>query len=187
MSLVKIQSELKAPKSQRNNFGKYNYRNCEDILEAVKPILLKYDAELTISDEIKQAGDYTYVESCAVITIGEKSYSTTAQAGIEKAGGMQLPQAFGSAGSYARKYALNGLLLIDDTKDADATNKHDTGHSKPSQTPKKKAPEPEGWATILKDILPGLKPKDWDDFLENYPDGVKALRAEFVKRKNSKG
>jgi len=139
MSLVKIQNELHAPKNQRNNFGKYNYRSCEDILEAVKPLLLRYDAELTLSDEVKQAGDYIYIEStCSISIHGESQaeYTTTAQAGIEKAGGMALPQAFGSASSYARKYALNGLFLIDDTKDADATNTHGKSAPKTNVVPK---------------------------------------------------
>ena len=124
MSLIKIQSELKAPKSLRNNFGKYNYRSCECILEALKPILLKYDATLTISDEVKEAGDYVYIEASCILKVGKEQYQTHAQAGIEKAGGMALPQAFGSASSYARKYCLNGLFMLDDTKDADALNTH---------------------------------------------------------------
>lgn len=133
MLLIKIQSELKAPKSLRNNFGKYNYRSCECILEALKPILLKYDATLIISDSVHEVGNYVYVEATCTLsymipdggTHKEKVYITTAQAGIEKAGGMALPQAFGSASSYARKYCLNGLFMLDDTKDADATNKHE--------------------------------------------------------------
>lgn len=154
MSLTKIQNELKAPKNQRNSFGKYNYRSCEDIMEAVKPLLLKYDATLTMSDEIKSITSVTqiskevkadcsisYVEATCMLVIGEGKlgYKTQAQAGIEKAGGMALPQAFGSASSYARKYALNAMFLIDDTKDADATNEHGKGDKKPS-TPLKATP-----------------------------------------------
>ena len=125
--LNKIQTELKAPKNQRNNFGKYNYRSCEDILEAVKPLLSKYNCTLTVSDEIKQVGDVMYVESIAIISDGENQVHTKAQAGIDiNRKGMDIAQSFGSSSSYARKYALNGLFLIDDTKDADATNDHST-------------------------------------------------------------
>jgi hypothetical protein len=124
--LRRIQTELKAPKNQRNNFGKYNYRSCEDILEAVKPLLSKYECTLTVSDEIKQLGDIIFVESIAVISDGEHDVITMAQAGIEpNRKGMDIAQSFGSSSSYARKYALNGLFLIDDNKDADSTNTHD--------------------------------------------------------------
>lgn len=125
-SLLKIQAELKAPKNQRNNFGKYNYRSCEDILEAVKPLLTKYKCTLKISDEIKEVGSITFVESTATIIDENKNVEeTTAQAGIDiNRKGMDIAQSFGSSSSYARKYALNGLFLIDDTKDADSTNTH---------------------------------------------------------------
>ncbi len=139
MSLIKIQSELKAPKSLRNNFGKYNYRSCECILEALKPILLKYNATLTISDSVHEVGNYVYIEATCTLMIDDVAYMTTAQAGIEKAGGMALPQAFGSASSYARKYCLNGLFMLDDTKDADDLNEHGKGDKKPS-TPLKSTP-----------------------------------------------
>tara|TARA_R100000951_G_scaffold43080_1_gene36239 strand:- start:5260 stop:5802 length:543 start_codon:yes stop_codon:yes gene_type:complete len=125
-ALQKIQAELKAPKNQRNNFGKYNYRSCEDILEAVKPLLDKQKCTLTISDEIKEVGGITFVEAVAIISDGENQVHVKAQAGIDiNRKGMDIAQSFGSSSSYARKYALNGLFLIDDTKDADATNTHD--------------------------------------------------------------
>ena len=124
--LRKIQTELKAPKNQRNNFGKYNYRSCEDILEAVKPLLDKYECTLTVSDEIKQLGDIIFVESIAIISDGENQVHTKAQAGIDpNRKGMDIAQSFGSSSSYSRKYALNGLFLIDDSAlDPDATNTH---------------------------------------------------------------
>lgn len=123
--LVKVQNELKAPKNQRNNFGKYNYRSCEDILEAVKPLLYKHGLLLSVSDEIKENPLGIYVEATATVTDGEKSHKVTAQAGIDvNRKGMDISQSYGSSSSYARKYALNGLFLIDDTKDADATNNH---------------------------------------------------------------
>jgi len=133
--LLAIQSELKCEKSQYNSFGKYSYRSVEDILEAVKPLLNKHDCVLTISDEIRSAGDYVYVHASVILQKSDLSAESRvicqAQAGIEKAGGMALPQAFGSASSYARKYALNGLFLIDDTADADRTNTH--GKEKPAK------------------------------------------------------
>jgi hypothetical protein len=123
--LIQIQSELKAPKSQFNSFGKYHYRNAEDILEALKPILLKHGCTLTISDEIKTAGDIMYVESKATLCHEGDCVSVTAQAGIDpNRKGMDIAQAFGASASYARKYALGGLFLLDDSKDADATNTH---------------------------------------------------------------
>ena len=123
--LINIQSELKAPKNQFNSFGKYHYRNAEDILEAVKPILLKHGCTLTLSDEIKTAGNIMYVETTARLCHEGDFMSVTAQAGIDlNAKGMSQAQCFGASSSYARKYALSGLFLLDDSKDADATNTH---------------------------------------------------------------
>ena len=132
--LQKIQAELKAPKNQRNNFGKYNYRSCEDILEAVKPLLKKYNCTLTISDEIKELGGILFVEAVSIISDGENQVHVKAQAGIDpNRKGMDIAQSFGSSSSYARKYSLNGLFLIDDTKDADSTNTHGKATSKSNQ------------------------------------------------------
>ena len=126
--LRKIQAELKAPKNQRNNFGKYNYRSCEDIIEAVKPLLDKYKCTLTISDEVREVCGVLFVEAMAFISDGTDSVHTKAQAGIDpNRKGMDIAQSFGSSSSYARKYCLNGLFLIDDTKDADSTNTHGKG------------------------------------------------------------
>ena len=128
-----IQSELKAPKNQRNNFGKYNYRSCEDILEAVKPLLKKHKCTLTISDEVKELGGLLFVEAISIISDGENQVHVKAQAGIDpNRKGMDIAQSFGSSSSYARKYSLNGLFLIDDTKDADATNTHNKAPKAPA-------------------------------------------------------
>jgi hypothetical protein len=127
MSIVKIQEELKAPKNQRNNFGGYNYRSAEDIIEAVKPIAHKYGYYLIISDEIVEVGGRIYVKATARLQPNEAGniYSATGWAREEETKkGMDGAQITGAASSYARKYALNGLLAIDDTKDADATNTH---------------------------------------------------------------
>lgn len=117
-ALTEIQKRLKAPKSNYNSFGKYNYRSCEDILEAVKPLL--GDNTLTLSDEVVQIGDRIYVKATAVFRDGATETRVSAFAReAESKKGMDESQVTGTASSYARKYALNGLFLIDDTKDAD--------------------------------------------------------------------
>jgi len=118
--LIRIQQELKAPKNQFNKFGGYAYRSCEDILEAVKPLLSREGLVLTLSDEVQACGDYVYVVARASISDGQNTVSVTACArdSIDRKG-MDGSQVTGAASSYARKYALNGLFLIDDTKDAD--------------------------------------------------------------------
>ena len=125
--LLAVQKELKAPKNQRNNFGKYNYRSCEDILEAVKPLLVEYGLTMIITDSVQEVAGIPLI--CATVEIYDALNntlitSTSAQAGIDiNRKGMDISQSFGSSSSYARKYALNGMFLIDDTKDADATSK----------------------------------------------------------------
>ena len=137
--LIAIQSELKAPKNQYNEFGKYNYRNAEDILEAVKPLLKKYELALTLRDEIVEVGGRIYVKAIAALFDGKDRIETCAFAREEDAKkGMDSSQVTGSTSSYARKYALNGLFCIDDTKDSDATN---TGDAPPKKEAKKDAPK----------------------------------------------
>ena len=126
MSLLNIQSELKAPKNQYNSFGKYKYRSTEDILEALKPLLLKYKCVMTISDKIEEKAGIIFCETYIQFFDKDgKEFNSCASAGIDpNRKGMDIAQSFGASSSYARKYALNGLFLIDDTKDADATNTH---------------------------------------------------------------
>jgi hypothetical protein len=126
MNLVKIQAELKAPKNQTNSFGKYKYRSAEDIVEAVKPILSKYGTALVITDEVVQVGERIYIKATASLLDGtDDSISVSGWAREEEVKkGMDAAQITGSASSYARKYALNGLFAIDDTKDSDSTNEH---------------------------------------------------------------
>ena len=127
-----IQQKLKAPKNQFNKFGKYNYRSCEDILEGVKPLL--GDLVLTVNDEIVIVGDRIYVKATATITDGENSISNQAFARESLAKkGMDDSQITGTASSYARKYSLNGLLLIDDTKDADSMD-NSNNSNQPTET-----------------------------------------------------
>tara|TARA_R110002049_G_scaffold75498_5_gene194226 strand:+ start:3708 stop:4259 length:552 start_codon:yes stop_codon:yes gene_type:complete len=124
-SLVQVQAQLKAPKAQRNNFGKYNYRSCEDILEAVKPLLLAQGLMMTITDEVTEIAGMPMISATVTVKDASGEVSVSAQAGIDpNRKGMDIAQSFGSSSSYARKYALNGMFLIDDTKDADATNDH---------------------------------------------------------------
>lgn len=126
MKLSIIQAEIKAPKGQMNKFGNYKYRSCEDIVEAAKPVLQKHGFYLTLSDEIICIGTRFYVKATVSIFDGTESYTATAYAREEESKkGMDGAQITGAASSYARKYALNGLFAIDDTKDADATNTHD--------------------------------------------------------------
>lgn len=122
-ALINIQHELKAPKNQKNNFGNFNYRSAEDILEAVKPLLAKNDAYLLLSDKPVQIGEWVFIEATATIKSGKEKELVTAYARhSEVKKGMDDSQVTGSTSSYARKYALNGLFAIDDTKDSDATN-----------------------------------------------------------------
>ena len=126
--LIEIQKELKAPKNQYNNFGKYAYRSAEDILEAVKPICHKNNCTITLSDEVKELNNgWVYITAIATLSDAESSVSVQAHAReSETRKGMDASQITGSSSSYARKYALNGLFAIDDTKDSDATNKGDS-------------------------------------------------------------
>ena len=156
--LAAIQAALKAPKSQFNKFGGYKYRKAEDILEAVKPLLKQYGCTLTCTDELQLIGDRYYIKATATITNSEDgvSVSTTAYAREEEEKkGMDGSQVTGASSSYARKYALNGLLCIDDTADSDTTNvgpaegaetpaegTKRTGTKKPSTTTLKKQGEP---------------------------------------------
>lgn len=137
--LQSIQSKLKAPKSQYNDFGKYPYRSCEDILEAVKPLLAEEKCTLTISDDITMIGDWIYVKATATLTneSGTKEQTTAfaREEAVKK--GMDAAQITGSASSYARKYALNGLFCIDDTKDPDTTNQGNQDVKPNSKTPAK--------------------------------------------------
>lgn len=124
--LSQIQNKLNAPKGQYNSFGKYNYRNCEDILQALKPILSEHKCHVSLSDEVVIVGNRFYIKATATITDSENnSFSTTAFAReAESKKGMDESQVTGSTSSYARKYALNGLFAIDDNKDADTLNNH---------------------------------------------------------------
>ena len=167
--LSAIQQELKAPKGQFNSFGKYKYRSCEDILEAVKPICGKYKTALVLLDDIKEVGGRFYVMAQAQLHDCESDGAVTATAyarePVEKKG-MDDSQITGTASSYARKYALNGLFCIDDTKDADTDEYREqregkTAKSEPTKAaiPTKQKPgyklPPQGDATVVCDRCGG--------------------------------
>lgn len=151
--LSEIQKTLNAPKNQHNKFGGYNYRSCEDILTAVKPLL--GDLAIVISDEVVMLGDRFYVKATAVITDGKERIESTSYAreALTKKG-MDESQITGSTSSYARKYALNGLLLIDDSKDADSQDNRD--HGKQAQPkPEKPAISDDRLDKAIQSILAG--------------------------------
>lgn len=155
LRLSEIQKSLKAPKGQRNSFGNYNYRSLEDIMEAVKP-LLKEDESIILGDEIVMVGDRYYVKATATFRKGGEYLSSCAFARepIEKKG-MDAAQITGATSSYARKYACNGLLAIDDTKDADTMDNHDatpgrnTGVRIPAGYWKQRENDPQGAQEML--------------------------------------
>ena len=148
--LMSIQTKIKAPKNLYNSFGKYKYRNAEGICEAVKPYLEEHDCSLTLSDEIIAVGDRVYVKATATLYDNETgeaiSVSAMAREAEEKKG-MDESQITGTASSYARKYALNGLFLLDDTKDADSDEHHNEAEGK-----KKRAEEEEAHDKAVEDI-----------------------------------
>lgn len=173
MKLQEIQKELKAPKNQFNNFGKYHYRSCEDILEAVKPLL--GNSTLILSDTVKECGGMVFIEATAKFQEGGQYIEVTACAGVEHRKGMDLAQSFGASSSYARKYALNGLFLIDDNKDQDST-------SKPKKNePKEEWTHPEIGLCITLDALKEV----WNDNPTLHEN--KVFKNEVAKRKAQLG
>ena len=153
--LIDIQSKLKAPKNQYNSFGKYRYRSAEDILEALKPLLAENKCTLTVSDNVENIGTRFYIVATATITNDEgKSVSVKGLAReAETKAGMDSSQITGSCSSYARKYALNGLFLIDDTKDADTDEQHNQTQSvQKKQAANKSSVSEEEKVIVISDI-----------------------------------
>jgi len=136
--LATIQTKFKSKKSRFNSFGKYNFRSAEDILEATKPFLLELGVSVTINEELNTAFEtMPIMESTATVSDGENAIHATAIVGVDlNQKGMNVPQQFGSASSYAKKYALGNLFLIDDTADSDATNDHGKKKFTPATTSK---------------------------------------------------
>ena len=173
--LQKIQTELKAPKGQFNKFGNYKYRSCEDILEAVKPLLAKYGAVITVGDDLVYLEGRFYVKATAtMISETEKVCVSAFAREPEEKKGMDASQITGTASSYARKYALNGLLLIDDTKDEDSNELHEEKAAKETKKTANKNPKaPEG------EVKPEEEMTKPTDIIT--PAHVKAVRARISK------
>lgn len=189
MILQQIQQKLKAPKNQRNSFGGYNYRSCEDILEALKPVLAEFNAAVLLSDEIVQMGTRWYVKATATLKTEKESISVTAFAReAENRKGMDESQITGSASSYARKYALNGLFGIDDTKDADTMDNRATFSQPKKDDPfsvldKKHAKAMQAAQTPdeLIDVMAGIKESMGDAFDEVRTLYTSAYKARLAK------
>lgn len=194
--LAEIQEHLNAPKNQYNSFGKYKYRSCEDILEGVKPLLK--GLFLSISDEIVLIGDRYYVKATATITDGENSHSASAIAREEEnKKGMDAAQVTGATSSYARKYCLNGLFGIDDSKDADTDEHKQQQNAAPAKktksSPSSHAPEQVlkafTEAASNKNTLDELKQafaKAWK-MLEGTPEQQKALDVYNIRKDELEG
>ena len=179
--LLKIQTELKAPKGQFNSFGGYKYRSCEDILEAVKPLLAENKVILTITDTVDNIGERFYIKAAAVLidTESDESIINTAYAReCEEKKGQDCSQITGTASSYARKYALNGLFLIDDTKDADTDE-----HAKQTGKDERKATEKQ-IQTIEKLVEPDKIPNLLKYYnVEHLEDLTSAQASEVISKK----
>ena len=172
--LLNVQSELKAPKSQYNSFGKYKYRSCEDILEALKPILNKNKATVIISDDILFVEGRHYIKATVKFIDtenGEMVENSALAREDEVKKGMDSSQITGSVSSYARKYALNGMFAIDDTKDSDSTNTHGVEPDKPESNGKLSAKQVGRLLAI--GLKAGIK----------EPDIKKVIKSEFGKDK----
>ena len=184
--LLNVQRDLKAPKGQYNKFGKFNYRSAEDILEAVKPLNAREEILLTISDEPIFIGDWHYIKATASITDGKDTHVVTAYAreALNKKG-MDESQVTGTASSYARKYALNGMYLIDDTKDADTDEYRNQGNKAPASKSATQAEignlkkEVIAFSNLMKEQGKDVKPEQVEQTL-NITDYTK-LNSEDVK------
>jgi len=178
MKLLEIQTELNAPKSQFNKFAGYNYRSCEDILSAVKPLLKKHSCTLWLDDEMVQVGNRIYVKATATFIDGDLktiSHGWAREEEVKK--GMDSSQITGAASSYARKYALNALFLIDDNKDSDATNDHNkaepTPHSEPAKPHVEAKHNPEEPKTIIEKLSEVRATKSDKFFTLIFANGLK--------------
>ena len=171
--LATIQTKFKSKKSRFNSFGKYNFRSAEDILEATKPFLLELGVTVTINEKLDEVVGLPIMTSTATITDGKSLIEATAIVGVDlNQKGMNTPQQFGSASSYAKKYALGNLFLIDDTADSDATNKH--GKDK---------------AAIHKPTLTSMKDPAYDKAVQYVTAGGKiaAIKAKYAISKEIEG
>lgn len=180
--LLAVQTELKAPKNQYNSFGKYKYRSCEDILEGLKPVLKKHKATLHVSDSIEVIGDRVYVKATAIFIDLEDGNSVANEAYARESDakkGMDDAQVTGATSSYARKYALNGLFLIDDTKDADT----DEYQGKIRGQSKDETEQDNKWTAQGKDLLDATKIKSLKSVCKNHKMPEEQLAKKYGKTK----
>ena len=186
--LLAVQAQLKAPKGQFNNFGNYKYRSCEDILESVKPLLAEHGLTLSLSDSVQEVGGRIYVKATAYLANEESEgvYTEAFAREEETKKGMDASQITGAASSYARKYALNGLFLIDDTKDSDSTNTH----GKEPEAKVAPAPAPAKEGSIMDKAVNYLKAardrqEAYESVMKHYgeklTDAQKASLKKFVR------
>lgn len=196
-ALTKIQSELVAPKDLYNKFGNYRYRSAESILEALKPLLSKYNAELIISDDVVCVGDRVYVKATVSITDGKETKTVTAFAREpSERKGQDTSQITGATSSYARKYALNGLFLIDDNKDADTEENKNEADERAKESERESNTQ-KARPNYTKEQLE--KMKKWNDgtfteeelnrfrkecISEDYANAIERIDAEYMKRKD---
>lgn len=196
-ALTKIQSELVAPKDLYNKFGNYRYRSAESILEALKPLLSKYNAELIISDDVVCVGDRVYVKATVSITDGKETRTVTAFAREpSERKGQDTSQITGATSSYARKYALNGLFLIDDNKDADTEENKNEADERAKQEDSGSNTQ-KARPNYTKEQLE--KMKKWNDGTfteeelnqfrkecigEDYANAIERIDAEYMKRRD---
>ena len=188
--LSKIQSELNVPKNQYNSFGKYKFRNCDDILEAAKPILAKYKASITLSDTLHLVGDRYYIKAAATLSIvGQKFFVEAFAREALAQKGMSDPMLTGSTSSYARKYALNGLFALDDNKDAD----HDSQRATTGDSASKESNKPKTYKNFkFLDVMKGYKKEfgeeEYKNILKSHgyeqsnhipPDNMKVVWEDF--------
>lgn len=177
-----VQKNLKAPKSQYNKFGKYYYRSCEDILTAVKPLLDKVGAVIILTDEMTMIGNRFYIKATARLIDAEGSQTAITNTALaredENKKGMDGSQITGTASSYARKYALNGLLLIDDTKDADTDENREERENRASEQPVEDRTGESAYPPIEKMVMEVedyvLKHPNVSSFIEQSKQQVKA-------------
>lgn len=177
--LAAIQATLKAPKGQENKFGGYRYRSCEDILEAVKPLLAEHGAGIQLSDTLELVGERYYIKATASLIdtdTGEATSVTAWAREAESRKGMDDSQVTGSSSSYARKYALNGLLAIDDTRDADAMDNRASGQA---------ANKPSGGRSVSGNVATQAGAKSAAQALKAAQDAAKAARAAYITKTGS--
>jgi hypothetical protein len=170
--LTQVQSELKVPKNHLNSFANYRYRSCEDILEAIKPLLKKHGLSLFISDTVMQLGQRFYIEATATLTCvdtGEQIKVTSVAREPENKKGSDESQITGAASSYCRKYLLNGLFLIDDTKDADS-----------AEPPKEQKPKPLEIDKVLKALTSAKEPAELERLYEAAKNRATPAQQEII-------